>query len=231
MVWIRPITRRCCDCGCVLKNRSKKTRRCMQCHVIHKKKISVGRETGFCTACGKKLSAKINKTGMCESCFTFVPWNKGVTGLVPWNKGKSVFESPEEYRKHANEVRRKTRGNNLREKMADRIRTLIRNSLKLAHTRKANTKTTDLLGCSIDLFIQHISLQFEPSMNWENYGNGYGKWNIDHRIPVSSFDLMDIDEQKKAFHYMNCQPMWAIDNIKKGAKMPAAAVLTAAVTY
>ena len=225
----------CSDCGNMVKNRGKKTRRCLNCHIKFISANKTGRKTGTCTVCSKKLSTRINSTGMCKKCSSaaFIPPNKGVCGSIPWNKGKSIFKSPEEYRIHSNELRRKTRGNNLKEKMADRTRTLIRNSLKLANTRKSNTKTTDLLGCSIDLFLQHITAQLAPAMTWDNYGNGHGKWNIDHRIPVSSFNLLDQKEQKRAFHYTNCQPMWAIDNVKKGAKMPegAAAVLTCAVTY
>ena len=53
-------------------------------------------------------------------------------------------------------------------------------------------------------------------MSWNNYGNGHNKWNIDHILPVSKFNLNKISEQKKAFNFKNCQPMWAIDNIKKG---------------
>ena len=52
-------------------------------------------------------------------------------------------------------------------------------------------------------------------MNWNNIG----KWHIDHIKPCKSFDLTKSDEQKKCFHYTNLQPLWALDNIKKGAKI------------
>jgi hypothetical protein len=54
-------------------------------------------------------------------------------------------------------------------------------------------------------------------MCWENYGR-HG-WHIDHIKPVSSFDLLSRQGQKAAFHYMNTQPLWAIDNLKKGTKI------------
>ena len=46
-----------------------------------------------------------------------------------------------------------------------------------------------------------------------------GKWHIDHKIPCASFDLRKVSEQKKCFNYKNLQPMWAIDNLRKGTKL------------
>ena len=43
--------------------------------------------------------------------------------------------------------------------------------------------------------------------------------HIDHIIPCSSFDLSDPKQQKICFHYTNLQPLWAVDNLKKGARL------------
>ena len=53
-------------------------------------------------------------------------------------------------------------------------------------------------------------------MKWDNHGL-YG-WHIDHIQPCNSFDLSNEEEQKKCFHYSNMQPLWAFDNLSKGAK-------------
>lgn len=77
------------------------------------------------------------------------------------------------------------------------------------------------LGCSIEEFRVHLESQFEPWMNWDNYGK-YNKnrktWHIDHIRPLSSFDLSNRSQLLKACKYTNLQPMLAKDNLSKGAK-------------
>jgi hypothetical protein len=53
-------------------------------------------------------------------------------------------------------------------------------------------------------------------MTWENYGNGFGKWNLDHIIPLTAFDLTNREQYLSAAHYTNYQPMWALENTSKG---------------
>lgn len=43
--------------------------------------------------------------------------------------------------------------------------------------------------------------------------------DADHVRPLSSFNLENDDDIKKACHYTNLQPLWAVDNIKKGNKI------------
>jgi hypothetical protein len=74
----------------------------------------------------------------------------------------------------------------------------------------------EYIGCSIEELKKHLESQFQPNMSWDNYGK-YG-WHIDHIKPLASFDLTDPDEFKKACHYTNLQPLWAKDNLSKGAK-------------
>ena len=52
-------------------------------------------------------------------------------------------------------------------------------------------------------------------MTWENHTPT--GWHVDHIIPCAAFDLSKPEEQRKCFHYTNLQPLWAIDNIRKGA--------------
>jgi len=71
----------------------------------------------------------------------------------------------------------------------------------------------DDLGCSLMELRLHISSQFQEGMNWQNWGI-YG-WHIDHIQPLSSFNLSNKAQYKRAVHYSNLQPLWAKDNILK----------------
>jgi len=122
------------------------------------------------------------------------------------------IENPH-YKNIYNKEKRKTDINfKLRENIASRIRGCLKHGWKSA-------PTIELIGCTIKEFNQHLEKQFINGMSWNNYGFGKGKWNIDHKIPLSSFDLVDAKQQAAAFNYKNCQPLWHEDNIKKGNKL------------
>ena len=92
--------------------------------------------------------------------------------------------------------------------MKQRVRSALKNNIK-------SGKTIELLGLSINEFWLYLQSKFKPGMTKENYG----KWHLDHIIPCSSFDLSDPKQQAKCFHYSNIQPLWAEENLKKGAKL------------
>lgn len=70
------------------------------------------------------------------------------------------------------------------------------------------------LGCSIEEFKAYIEGLFLPGMSWDNWG----EWHLDHIEPLASFDLSDREQFLAACHFTNLQPLWAADNIRKGAR-------------
>jgi hypothetical protein len=80
-----------------------------------------------------------------------------------------------------------------------------------------SAKTMELLGCTIDEFKSYFESKFTEGMSWDAYMRG--ELHIDHKIPCINFDLTKEEEQKKCFHYSNLQPLWAIDNLKKGTSL------------
>lgn len=76
-------------------------------------------------------------------------------------------------------------------------------------------KTQALIGCTFEEFAAHIEAQFAPGMSWSNRG----EWHIDHIVPICSFDLSDAEQAARAFHFTNCRPLWASDNLAKGARL------------
>ena len=77
------------------------------------------------------------------------------------------------------------------------------------------TSTINLLGTTVPNVIKYLEKKFKPGMTWENHG----KWHIDHIRPCAHFDLTDTKQQLECFHYTNLQPLWAFDNMSKGAKI------------
>lgn len=85
--------------------------------------------------------------------------------------------------------------------------------------QKAGRSWEKLVGYSVKDLMAHLESNFLPGMSWQNYGlNG---WHIDHIIPRSVFNYEvpeDIDFQK-CWSLDNLRPLWAADNIRKGAKL------------
>jgi len=101
---------------------------------------------------------------------------------------------------------------NITYKIIRRYRKRIWEAVK---TKSKSEKTEELLGCDSETFINHLCDRFKNGMNLENYG----KWHVDHIIPVDSFDLSKEEERKLCFNYKNLQPLWGPDNLKKGSKI------------
>jgi hypothetical protein len=96
-------------------------------------------------------------------------------------------------------------------KLASDIRTLIRHSMLRMGFNKAG-RTAEILGCSFEEFKTHIENQFIEGMSWNNHG----EWHYDHIYPVAL--ARDESHLVELNHYTNFQPLWAIDNIKKGCR-------------
>lgn len=107
-----------------------------------------------------------------------------------------------------------------RDKRIDNPEIRLRSNLRtrfwqaLKNDFKTGSAVRDL-GCSIENFKDYLESLFQPDMTWANYGKGPGKWNIDHNMPVTAFDLTDRQHLLLCCHYLNLQPMWFEENMKK----------------
>lgn len=79
--------------------------------------------------------------------------------------------------------------------------------------KKKTSKTFECIGCTPSELMEHLSKQMKHGMSWDNYG----EWHVDHIIPLAS--ASDEDDMTKLCHYSNLQPLWALENIKKGARL------------
>lgn len=98
-----------------------------------------------------------------------------------------------------------------------RVGVLLRNRVSAALQGRARAaSTSDLVGCDLATLRLHLEVQFVDGMTWDNYG--VTGWHVDHIRPCASFDLSDPAQQRECFHYTNLQPLWAVDNCRKGAR-------------
>lgn len=133
-------------------------------------------------------------------------------------------ESARRYRRNNPEKRReqdrikfaRRRINNPTYRTLENLRSRINSALKGLNK---SARTVELLGCSIEDFRIYLETKFEVGMSWANYGGKRGQWSIDHIIPCALFDLSKPEHQRRCFHFSNMQPMWAIQNREKCAKI------------
>jgi hypothetical protein len=89
-------------------------------------------------------------------------------------------------------------------KITENIRTRI-----YSYIKNNSTKSIKYLGCDIDFYKKYLESQFTTDMNWDNYGT---YWEIDHIKQLCKFNMENIEEQFKAFNYINTRPLSLIDN-------------------
>lgn len=94
------------------------------------------------------------------------------------------------------------------------IRSTLGRVLKAVGQPKAST-TFEILGYTPEQFKQRIECQFEPGMSWEN--RRHDTWHIDHKKPIAAFVAQGVTDPKIINALSNLRPMWATDNMTKGA--------------
>lgn len=111
---------------------------------------------------------------------------------------------------------RKRRQTDIGYKIVTNMRSRLGGFLGRRGMNKDN-KTMKYVGCNKNELVKHLESLFTDGMTWDNYGRD--GWHIDHIIPMTHFNLNNEDEIYMACNYKNLQPLWAIDNIRKGNKL------------
>lgn len=81
--------------------------------------------------------------------------------------------------------------------------------------KKAGAKKIASVGLEAGKLKLHLEGKFKEGMTWANCGS---EWHVDHIKPCASFDLTSPEQLLICFAYENLQPLWALENIKKGCK-------------
>lgn len=81
---------------------------------------------------------------------------------------------------------------------------------------KSNISSSKYIDCSIETFKNWIEFQFEPDMNFDNYGM---LWHLDHVIPCSLFDFSNDIEKYYCFNWSNYRPLYKHKNLSRQNKL------------
>ena len=101
-----------------------------------------------------------------------------------------------------------------RDEPINKFKRVVRARIWYALTSK-KLHTIEYLGCSSLYYLQWI-LTYDDKYTLDNRGT---EWHIDHVIPLSHFNLENIDEQMIAFNWRNTMPLAAKENLSKNCKI------------
>lgn len=194
---------------------------CAKClHEKHKEDYTYfhwSRNTSYCKEC-------VNKTGRTSyENLTLEEKEEIYLNVKQWQKAN---------KDKVNDSRRRYFKNNPSARAGRNLSKRVRDLIKFPYDFSAS------IGCTGKELKEHLEKLFVDGMSWDNYGPGYkllknGKpeydmngntiplkqWHVDHILPLSSFDLTNIEEVRKANNYTNLQPLWSTDNISKSNKI------------
>ena len=189
-----------------------------------------------CKICNKELPitdfrltpshGKLYRSNQCHTCLN----------ELSRMRMKKIYESDKEkyttrqklYKKTPEQIERRKQSLNAWQKRREienpefRIRRRISSAIRKS-LHKENKSINKLLPYSIQELKQHLEDQFEPWMNWKNYGpanKNQKTWQIDHIIPQSKLPYLSFADDNffKCWALNNLRPLEAIANIKKGNK-------------
>lgn len=124
-------------------------------------------------------------------------------------------EAQKANRSRVNSYRSERRKTDPTFKLQHSIGVQMRNAIR----GKAKRTWKSMVGYTAEDLRIHLEAQFEPWMNWDNYGS---EWHIDHRRPVASFDLPS--EVADCWSLANLRPLSALENMSKKDRIDPAVI-------
>jgi len=132
-------------------------------------------------------------------------------------KNKEYRKRPDVKAKRA-EWARNNRRSDVGANIRNRVQRMVHKCLRGAGEQK-NKALESLLGYSTSELRTHLEKQFTNGMTWDIFLTG--RIHIDHIKPVSSFNITSesCDDFRACWALSNLRPLWATDNLKKGAAL------------
>jgi hypothetical protein len=156
--------------------------------------------------------------------------NTGSTNLLinEFYKDKAKKDGYREKCKNCESIKKKTYYQENKEKRneyestkyhsdeATKIKKLLRRRILACLKTKTSNAILEICGCELDFFKKWIEFQYKlltnnNTIDWEDFKTNY---HIENFLSCSSFDLTNIEEQKKCFNWKNIQI-----SVKKGSNI------------
>lgn len=193
---------------------------CVKCQALraatpeHKAKVAALMKTKSAKEKARQRSAAYHKANR-EQCLARMRQRNAARYASDPEAAKErvrafVLSSKEWRRAYARQWQKESRR---KDPIRHAARRMLHRALALSGSKKAG-RTEAVLGYSADDLHAHLEARFLPGMTWANYG----KWHIDHIRPLSSFDFSLRSSVAEANALTNLQPLWAADNMRKGAR-------------
>jgi hypothetical protein len=180
---------------------------CKNCKKEYDKQYKTVNKEKVYTQC--KEWNKLNKEKLIETTQNWIQNNQERHKEIKKNAFQKHMLNPEnkhKRREYDREYVKQKRQTNIEYKIKDSVGSIINYHLK----ERKSKSTIEYLGCSIEEYIVYIENMFLQNMSWENYG---AVWEIDHKIPLSSFNLTQEENIYEAFKYQNTQPLFKTTEI------------------
>lgn len=87
--------------------------------------------------------------------------------------------------------------------------------------KKASSAYAPYFGLDVERFRKWIEIQFEPELNWENFGTA---WQLDHILPVTCFDFSNKEDMHLCWNFINIRVENLEHNKNSGNRIDALTV-------
>jgi hypothetical protein len=148
-----------------------------------------------------------------KNCPNQIDWRNADWRLI------SYWANIERRREQGRKSAKRQSLNNEKYKIKNKLRAGVHRMLRLAKAKKNGRRTTSFLGTTFEDAKIRLESKFRKGMTWQNHGS---VWEIDHIVPLASFDLSRPESLKIANHISNLQPLFIHENRKKRDAVPLA---------
>lgn len=170
-----------------------------------------------CEQCGKEFDGR-KGTKYCLECRELVRKQQARERAKQWYTSDVNKERKNSLRR-VNQSKRIKDDDNYRFKR-NMLKAMTDHMINRGGKHNGSTKYLKYVDYTIADLRKHIESKFTPDMNWNNYGI---LWSLDHICPQSSFVFIEngvenFEAIKECWSLDNLQPMYILDNIRKGSK-------------